>query len=175
MRVSEILSQASSFGDLLTIAENTTPQISFFGDKYISVSSYTGTLYIDALAEYATKLIEENLDFAEEVRPILKDLSGRIDKIYEESDQIVKASNLLTRIFYAIRKFIGDTIDYGKNVRVYWETDGSETYKFYTKEQYQKVFEHVPRSKPHRRLIGFASRGYYSPDVCSKRNEELGI
>jgi len=166
MRASEILSQASSFGDLLTIAKNATPQISCFGYEYFTVSGYAGTLYIDALAESTIKLITKDLNFAEEDRPILKELSGRIDKMYEESDILVKASNLITRIFYAIRKFISDAIDGGKGVRFHWEEVENRNFKYYTKEQFLKAFGRLPTKGDHQAEAGNTPR-WYSQDVKS--------
>jgi len=166
MRASEILSQTSSFGDLLAIAKNAKPQISCFGYEYLTVSGYAGTLYIDVLAESTIKLIKKNFNFAENDRPILKELSGRIDKIYEESDILVKASNLLIRIFYAIRKFISATLDGGKGVRFDWEVDENQNFKYYTKEQFLKAFGRLPTKEDHQAEAGNTPR-WSSPDVMS--------
>jgi hypothetical protein len=165
MNINDRLSAANSFKDLFDIAAKSTPQISFFGSKSISVNGYTGVLNLDDLAASTMKTIEKNFNFTEEERAIGEVLAKRIDKIYEESDELVKMSNIFTRIIHAFRKFINDLCDCGYNTRFYWDCERSN-FKFYTKEQYQNVFNKLPKSEPHRIQTGCPPR-WYSPEVMA--------
>jgi len=166
MNIKNALSDAVSFKDILYMADKSKPKISFFGYKSISVAGYNSFLNLDDLAASTMKAIEKNFNFTEEERAIGKELAKRIDKIYEESDELVKMSNIFTRIIHALRKFISDLCDCGYNTRFYWEVIERKDFEFYTKEQYQIVFNKSPKSEPHLMQTGCPPR-WYSPEVMA--------
>lgn len=151
MNLQLAVDQASTFTDLLRIAQKINPEkdlhITFWGLKYITLPSYEGTLGIDDLAARVGKLLWKNREFEESERKPGKLLTKQIDLIYTKSDQLHSGRNIFTRIVCILRDFFHD-----QRIRFQWEgTDyhqiyGGDNWEFfyYTEKQFVKKFGFHP-------------------------------
>lgn len=151
----QAIADAHSFAVLRLLAESSKVNISFWGNRYVSVKSCQGFVHIDAIAARATELLKQNPHFCERERLHGKNLAQRIKQIYNESDDLLANSNFLTRII-AILKNLKGIFSFSppfvfSETRWLWkesmrmlETPLCKVFDFYTKQQLMKVFDKMP-------------------------------
>ena len=157
MRVENSLQKVADFQELSSIVKQAEPKLSWFGKRYIHINNTNQELSIDSLARCMMDLIDQNHNFSEKERPLIKKISDLIDRIYDKSDEQVIGSNLFTRVITWIRHLCGMNFSNWahcggySNTRWFWrecKEINCEGYKhmqyLYTREQFQKVFGSVP-------------------------------
>lgn len=97
--VQSVLSNISSFTDLLPIVRKAKEDISFFGCRYIYIEEYDGTLPINALASRVMELAKSTINFSQDED--YQEIVPLIDAIYLHNDE--RKKNPFTRVLCSIR------------------------------------------------------------------------
>jgi hypothetical protein len=126
--------------DLLHAKED----ISFFGYRYVYIPKFDGKIAIDDFPSRVMSLIRKNFDFDENERSSGKKIASHINKLYEDNDKKTGKKNILTRLFCKVRDFWNQNIkNLGYGTRFDWDSE-KNSFEFYTKNQYQKLFNSAP-------------------------------
>lgn len=152
LHIQAALASASTMAELAPLVKNANEHISLSGYRYIFVKGYKGKLPLDALASRITEIVGENFEFSKEEIKFGKKLADRILKIYENNVERTKELNVFTRLLCKIR----DLFSYSEDTRTdliqreLWmgnDPEGSEIFKYYSKDQYIKKFGEEPQGK----------------------------
>lgn len=158
-QVLHVSTEGSIFAEMLPLAEEAQPRISWFGARTLYIPSTGEELDIDALAAKMSDLHKNYPDFLESERPLVRKISELINQLYDQNDAQVAACNCITRLITWIRDLWN---------AMWPDTDVSATRWFwrecrrinclghvdipdlYTKSQCQEVFGFDPSfGKPH--------------------------
>ena len=165
MEIQTALSRASSFSELLQIADLAEPHLSFWGTEFVSVSGYEGTLSIHELAARTLELLQQlNYEFSEEEREQGTRLASRVDNIYYNADDLQKDILCITKIMYIIKTiFSFEWLFYsGSYTRTQWHGEAwvyrlgpmvyNDDFEYYTRSQFQQKFGLSPEEAASRRI-----------------------
>ena len=123
--IQSVVSNISSFTDLLPIVKKTKEDISFFGCRYIYIEDYDGTLPISALASRVMQLAKTTLNYSQE--DSYQEIVPLIDALYLRNDEKEKEKNPFTRILCLIRDVWNHYIKNDTDVsRFQWEQHKNE-------------------------------------------------
>ncbi len=160
MSVQTVVSRASSFSELLPIAERAEPHFSFWGSRYVSVSGYEGTLDIDALAARTMELRRQlNFGFSLAEHTAGKRLAERIDRIYDDHQWQVSQANCFTRVLDFLRGFPCALFNYlaykDRGVIIRWrgQEQRNNSFDYYTRAQFQDAFHMSPEEAERRNYV----------------------
>ncbi len=138
------LDNISSFKDFYQLLDGAQSDVSFWGNRYVTVGLYSGSLPIDLLPIYTMKVVNKNINFDEEERSFGKKVVKKINELYLKSEKSAAKKNCLTRLFFAIVEYwISNIKDCGYGTRFHWEHD-NDIFEYYTKMQYKKKFKTSP-------------------------------
>jgi len=104
MKIDSVLANTKALSELHKIVATPHVHLSFWGQRYVTIDGFEGSLHIDDLSSWVIEYINQNPHFDEIERASGAVLAKMIDKIYEESDQQVKQSYLITRFFTELRE-----------------------------------------------------------------------
>ena len=164
MEIQTSLARASSFSELLQIAEHAEPHLSFWGSEFLSVSGYEGTLSINALAARTLELLNQlNYEFSEVERENGMRLASKIDDIYCNRDELPKNSHCITKIMRLFRVILSfEWIFYDDtHPRTRWHGDlwlyglgrmQNDDFEYYTHPQFQQKFGLSPEEAVNRQI-----------------------
>jgi hypothetical protein len=146
MAIQRTLCEVKSVTALQAIVEQAEVRLSLCGERYLSFSGFSGNLPVDALAARVIELVDSNFEFSEEERSIGRKIAAEIDSIYIRSDDLVRVSNIITCLLAHLRDMWCDNIaDKGYGIRWQWRYNReNELFEYYTKNQYEKVFNKSP-------------------------------
>lgn len=157
MNIHTALSGARSFSELLPIADHAEAKLSSWGERYICVAGFSGTLHIDALASRTMELLRQlNYEFSESEREPGKHLAKKIDKLYEDSFRQAEEANPFTRAFNILREIISGLFNYFSSTHSIWfqwhqgSFQHNVDFYFYTQMQLQTVFGISPEEAERR-------------------------
>jgi len=141
--------EAQTFTTLLPLIQKAHPNISFWGQRYVHIVGHKGTWPIDTLVDHVLKMVERNFDFNEEERKAGKEIASLIDRLYVISDDQTQHLNYLTYIFCKLRDWwTRDLEANGYGPRFQWHDGKNKIFEYYTKTQYQIVFQSSPSHIP---------------------------
>lgn len=170
LKIKNALTNTHSFSELLSIAEQAKPQLSFWATKSVSICGSNKKLPIHALAQKTIDMIRENIEFSEEERKIGKEIVKLIDKIYEDSKHQLEKSNFFTRLIHILRTlWISVFVGHDYDTEFYWEM-AKNSFDYYTKTQYQKVFGQLPTKSCDWGNTGYPDR-WRSPEAARGRQK----
>lgn len=165
MEIQTVLSRASSFSDLLHIADRAEPHLSFWGSEFVSVSGYEGTLCIHALAARTLELLQQlNYEFNEAEREQGARLAARVDNIYYNADDLHQNIHCITEIMYILKTiFSFEWLFYNSiHTRTRWQGESwvyrlgpmvqNKDFECYTRSQFQQKFGLSPEEAANRRI-----------------------
>jgi hypothetical protein len=160
MNLQAVVSNASSFSELLPIAERAEPHLSFWGSRYITVAGYEGSIDIDDLASHTLQLLSQfRFEFSLAEHEAGKRLAARIDTIYYEHHRQVDESHCFTRILLALRTWpcaIFNYLAYGdRGMLMKWrgQEQSNDLFNYYTRAQFQEAFGMSPEEAERRDYI----------------------
>lgn len=152
MKIDSVLTNTKTLSELHKIVTIPHAHLSFWGQRSITVDGFEGSLHIDDLASWVINYINQNPHFDELERASGAILAKMIDKLYEESDQQVKQTNLITRIFTGLREchFPKGPWNYC-HTRWHWKDAEdlgaycyNQVFDFYTDRQFEVKFGFPP-------------------------------
>ncbi len=140
------LKNAQTFTALRSLVETdkSNAKLTSLGKRSVTVNGYKDSLTIDDFAKHVMMLTQKNFEFSEEERAHGKFIAKRINAFYFNTDVEMGVKKTITRILCWLRD-----ASFRLNTRWQWEKNGwNKTFKFYTKEQYQKAFNAIPPQGP---------------------------
>ncbi len=144
------LNDVHSFKDLDDILNHSRGDVSFWGTRYVSFEGKKETVSLDSLSSFVMNFVKANPEFEETDRIFGKRVVEKTDLLYEQTTNSISRKNCLTRLFFAIIEYwMGNFQNYGYGTRFHWPRN-KDFFKYYTKEQYQKVFGEYPGNCPDR-------------------------
>ena len=90
------------FSGLRDLMADATSHLGFLGDRYITVEGCEGTLHLDQVPVVFLQESTEEIRWWH--RSVVDELSSRISDIYIQYDQILRTSNLFSRILGILRE-----------------------------------------------------------------------
>lgn len=178
MKIECCLKNIATFEDLLPIVEEAKPQLSCFGARFIHLSNCGKNISIDSLARRMIEIIDQNPNFTEEERLLVRKISDLIDRIYDHTDKQVSESWFFTRLFVWIRDLYNSEFPYYSfsSIRWNWRESkqinmmGYNKIKFlYTKDQFLNFFRFPPDSdftSKHGSATFNGIPRWYAPNRC---------
>jgi len=176
MNIQQAISETRTFAELSSIVDSAQTEISFWGNRYICVAGYEGTLDIDGFASKTMDLLKQmNYEFSETERQSGHHLARKIDSLYGESSrQRINAScftimlNFLievsTSVFNRI-KGVQPVLPAWYGIGQYANEDlglyANEDFDYYTQLQLQSVFGISPDEAQRRGCHHFEINGVH--------------
>ena len=110
MQIQSALNNVQAFDALLTVAENSTPHISFWGNRYISVEGHEGYLKIESLVEKVEEIIARRTPWNERTRQAGRLVSREIERIDAQYNNLKMNCNWFSWVLLFIRSgfFLGE-------------------------------------------------------------------
>jgi hypothetical protein len=149
--------------DLDKLLKKTRCDINFFGAVNVYHEEYENSVSLKHVTQKALAYINGRLikwDFDETIREAIDRISNKIDHFYNARDKKLKKINIITKIFYLIRRifsFINRTEHRWKYL-----SKNIDPKNYYTKLQFEKSF---PKNeiKDHEKL--YNNRRLYLPPI----------
>jgi myosin heavy subunit len=150
----EILSEkirVSSYRDFHQLVSAATIKVTFWGQYQVKIQnrSSSRSMSWDHLTLKLINLVGDDFEFCEERRSIGREAVSKIQRLKKTADEQLKHRNFFTRLFHAIAHRIHQARHPHKN----WENKWHDTFEYYTRSQYQKVFKRLPVNPPGWKLI----------------------
>jgi hypothetical protein len=145
------ISEAKSFADLRGLVDRVECHLTFWGNRYITLTNFEGIEPIDVLAARVIELVNQyKFKFTDNERLHGKAIAKKITQLYDISDAQVDHSWFLTRIFVFFRNLpnvIPGLLECParncSKIRWYWKdfdhsspSTYSDVFEFYTRDQY---------------------------------------
>ena len=138
------LQNISSLKDLYYFLENAKADVSFWGNRYVSINAGKDSCALDLLPARVWDLVKKNPEFDEIERGFGKKIKEKIKKLYKDSEKAAAIKNCVTRIFFAIMEYWIENIkEFGYGIRFHWFRD-KKVFDYYTQSQYQRAFGFSP-------------------------------
>jgi hypothetical protein len=144
-----------TFQGLWGIVEKPNVHLSFWGRRYITAPGYEGDCDLHDLNEQIVYISNHYFDLSEKERELGKNIAGRLDDLYETSDEQLEKS------------FIAFIFSYFREIYLYGKWEGAEAnreraiFTYYTAQKYLEVFGESPDIKDE-----------FIQHTCCKRNEK---
>lgn len=136
-----------SYATFSKLMEKSYTELSFWGSRNVYVIGYQGSVLLEDVMRKVDHLIESHPHFSEGERVIGKDIEEKISQLYSISIGQKKKSSYITSIFMIIIIWCTP-----REKRIYNMALEFKGYSFYTKKQYEEIFNVSPREK---KIIGY--------------------
>ena len=137
----------SSFKQVFNDVKDAKANVSFWGIRYIYTES-KAQISLDYFVSNVFQMTKKKPDFDESERNFALETVKKLKVFYSDSKNIASNKNFITRLFFYITEFWMNNIqNFGYGIRFTWKRE-REVFKYYTKEQYQKVFGNIPQDDP---------------------------
>lgn len=167
MSLQNPLGSVSSFGELLSLCQGATSEVSFWGSRQVRIPEVKGLLSIDSLITRVEQLLEANFEFCERERSAGQQIIDFITRIYNDGDQQLQKMSMLALFLDKARAFIPSE----QRLRASWEEDDTKTaFEYYTKAQYCSTFGAVPQGHCHLTITGCPDRWRAPSATASTRS-----
>ena len=176
INIQQAISETRTFAELSSIVDRAEIKISFWGNRYICVAGYEGTLDIDGFASKTMDLLKQkNYEFSETERQSGRHLARKIDSLYDESSRQPTDASCFTIMFsfwIEVTTFVYNRIKGVPLVIDEWRGTGqyangsigkhaNEDFNCYTRAQLQSVFGISPDEAQRRGYHHFEINGIH--------------